>query len=670
MRQLTDKELEKIYFGWLGKCIGIRYGAPVEMWNSEDIVKQYGGKEGYFVDYNDFAADDDSNGPIFFFRALSECEDLSRYGYGDIARCWLNYVPYEHGFYWWGGYGVSEEHTAYLNLQKGIMPPQCGSIAQNGKVIAEQIGGQIFSDAWGLVSPYDYEEAARLAEIAARVSHDGVAVDGGRYVAALISAAFGAVSVKEAISLALSVLPESSLYAKTVRDIIAFYENGGSAEECFAYIRKNYWKDKYGGNCHIIPNAAIMTLALTYGEGDFIKTLKIANYSGFDTDCNVGNLGTVMGVLTNLEGVDYQTWIAPLRDTTLCSSVLGYENIVNIPSFAYNVFRTALRLRGQTYDGKYADAVYGRTNGIALDFLLPHSTSGMRAEGAAIGNVGGNLQITTEGEAIVYYKTYYGKEDLFDNRYDPAFSPLAYHGQTIRAKYRVNGAEVRLFFEDAHSGKRYYSEPNATEWKIDADKDALVSKIGLAIKAQSGETVLLEALQIDGKVDYVLDFSKEKMEEYALEHREVRQCSYYRGIWEIEENALTGRCLENGELFTSKPLGDMVFETCMTAVRGDTFGVLFGVCGAGRQNRLLFERGEVKIIDYEFGENVLAAAPYAITAGDRVNICIRLENGKASVKLNGEEIFDCAVEKTKGCVGAYVGNGSVVKFDRFTIKEI
>ena len=103
MKRLTDRELEKIYFGWLGKSIGIRYGAPVEMWTAEEIRSKYGKKEGYLADYNDFAADDDSNGPVFFYRALRDCTDLPSYGYQEIAECWLNYVPYEHGFYWWGG---------------------------------------------------------------------------------------------------------------------------------------------------------------------------------------------------------------------------------------------------------------------------------------------------------------------------------------------------------------------------------------------------------------------------------------------------------------------------------------------------------------------------------------------------------------------------------------
>ena len=670
MKTLSDRDLRKIYFGWLGKMIGIRYGAPVEMWESEEIVKQFGGKDGYFVDYNDFAADDDSNGPIFFFRALEECKDVSAFALQDVADCWLNYVPYEHGFYWWGGYGVSEEHTAYLNLLKGIAPSASGSIVQNGKVLAEQIGGQIFSDVWGLVSPYDYEKAASLAETAARVSHDGVAVDGGRFIAALISAAFDAKSVEELLNTALGVLPQNSLYTRTVRDLIKFHASGKSVEECFAYIRKHYWKDQFGGNCHIIPNAAIIVYALLYGGGDFLETLKIANYSGFDTDCNVGNLGTIMGVLTELKGVDYDTWIAPLRDTALCSSVLGYANIVNIPTFAYRIFRTACKLRGQKYEGAYSARVFDHSDEWTLDFLLPHSTSGMRAEGAAIRNGGGMLEIVPQSDkSAVYYKTYYGKDDLFDNRYDPAFSPVAYRGQTIRASYTAeDGATVRLFYEDANGGARHYSEVGATQLKIEGEKNLFVSKIGLAVEGKG--RVCLTTLSWKGKVDYTIDFAKERMEEYALQHREVRGCTYYRGVWAIEEGSLTGRCLENGMLFTGKPLGDFVFETRMTCVKGDMFGVLFGVQGAGRQTRLLFENNTVRLADYEYGERVLAKAPFAMKEGGRAEIEIGVKDGVVSVTIDKNKMFECRHGVRRGCVGAYVGNGSVVKFDRFSIKEI
>ena len=58
--------IEKIYAGWLAKIIGIRYGAPIEGWTYEQIRNIYGELDHYPVDYHEFAADDDSNGPLFF----------------------------------------------------------------------------------------------------------------------------------------------------------------------------------------------------------------------------------------------------------------------------------------------------------------------------------------------------------------------------------------------------------------------------------------------------------------------------------------------------------------------------------------------------------------------------------------------------------------------------
>ena len=157
--------LEKIYAGFLGMNAGIRLGAPVEpaFWDSENIRKYYGELHGYVKDYKHFAADDDANGPVFFLRALDDMENFGEPTPQDVAEAWLNYGREGVGLYWWGGYGVSTEHTAYLNLKNGIPAPQSGSIHQNGETLAEQIGGQIFIDTWGLIAPADPARAARLS---------------------------------------------------------------------------------------------------------------------------------------------------------------------------------------------------------------------------------------------------------------------------------------------------------------------------------------------------------------------------------------------------------------------------------------------------------------------------------------------------------------------------
>jgi ADP-ribosylglycohydrolase len=94
--------IEKIYAGWLAKIIGIRMGAPVEGWTYEKIRNVYGSLDGYPVKYGRFAADDDSNGPLFFLRALEDSGKGAAMSAQDVGDALLNYAPFEHGFFWGG----------------------------------------------------------------------------------------------------------------------------------------------------------------------------------------------------------------------------------------------------------------------------------------------------------------------------------------------------------------------------------------------------------------------------------------------------------------------------------------------------------------------------------------------------------------------------------------
>ena len=75
----------------------------------------------YVCDYGIFAADDDSNGPLFFVRSLYNKTDITP---EDIGNVFLNYIQEYAGFFWWGGVGVSTEHTAYENLKYPTQKPE------------------------------------------------------------------------------------------------------------------------------------------------------------------------------------------------------------------------------------------------------------------------------------------------------------------------------------------------------------------------------------------------------------------------------------------------------------------------------------------------------------------------------------------------------------------
>ncbi|WP_349668269.1 ADP-ribosylglycohydrolase family protein, partial [Lacrimispora sp.] len=123
---MVERYYEKVYAGFLGMNIGIRLGAPIEpdVWTEERIYQTYGDLNGYVKDYINFAADDDVNGPVYFLRALDDRKETGTpVTPEDVAKAWLNYTRYLKGMFWWGGYGVSTEHTAYMNLKMGIPAP-------------------------------------------------------------------------------------------------------------------------------------------------------------------------------------------------------------------------------------------------------------------------------------------------------------------------------------------------------------------------------------------------------------------------------------------------------------------------------------------------------------------------------------------------------------------
>src|SRR5690606_27179186 len=135
------------------------------------------------------------------------------------------------------GYGVSTEHTAYMNLKNGIHAPRSGSIEQNGRTVAEQIGGQIFIDVWGLIAPGRPALAAEFAEKIASVSHDGNGKYGGMFIAACIAAAFNSPSMEAIIEQVLAVIPSDSEYARMVRDVMRFYrENPDNWRDGFRFV--------------------------------------------------------------------------------------------------------------------------------------------------------------------------------------------------------------------------------------------------------------------------------------------------------------------------------------------------------------------------------------------------------------------------------------------------
>ncbi|MEM1485131.1 ADP-ribosylglycohydrolase family protein [Oscillospiraceae bacterium PP1C4] len=713
MGAMKQSYIEKIYAGWLGKIIGIRLGASVEGWTYENIRDIYGELINYPVDFQDFAADDDSNGPIFFIRALEDSRNGVNLTAQDVGEALLNYTSFEKGFFWWGGYGVSTEHTAYLNLRNGIKAPQSGSVEHNGAVIAEQIGGQIFIDTWGLVCPANPDLAAKYAEKAASVTHGGNGVYGGIFVAVCISLAFEEENMKKLIRRALTYIPKDCEYARMVNAVTDYYENHpDNWRDCFHFVKDNFGYDRYGGNCHIIPNAAVIILSLLYGSDDFSKTITICNMCGWDTDCNTGNVGAIMGVKKGLSGIDDLRWRKQVNDFLACSSVVGSLNIMDIPFGAAYIAKQAYAIAGEQPPEDWKEILYKHIDSCHFEF--PGSTHAIRIrnkpnekqnkqleytivnsdEAAHVGLRSLKLSASSviAGDKVyAYKKTYYTPADFHDNRYQPCFSPVLYPGQTVNISVMVPSyvgeCLAKAYVRESRTGQEIYSDQvlcNKGSWQelklqIPSMSGALIDEAGVCFTVMGEQqtptnlVAFLDDLFFSGTPEYQIDFSKETIERWKSDHEEISQFTRLKGNVYLEEGSLNLSCADYAEAYTGGyDWKDYQVEYTLKPLIGTQHYVNFRVQGALRSYAVgLLDHNTIALLKNENGYKILVKKDFAWQVGKAYTLSIEARGNKMTVWNSGERLLeytDCDFPYLNGCIGVSVRETGRCSYQSIKVK--
>jgi ADP-ribosylglycohydrolase len=514
---------ERVYAGVLGKIIGVYVGRPFEGWQYERIMQELG-EISYYV--NDklpakpplVVTDDDISGTFTFLRALPDYGSSRSLTPAQIGQTWLNYIIEERTILWWGGFGNSTEHTAYLRLKNGVTAPDSGSMALNGRIIAEQIGSQIFIDGWGMVAPGDPELAADLAERAASVSHDGEAILGAQIVAAMESLAFVESNVGRLIDCAISLIPKDSVIYRMIADIREWHAAEPDWHKTRARIASRYNYENFGGNCHMVPNHALIILGLLYGKDDFQEAMKVVNTAGWDTDCNSGNLGCLLGIKNGLDGLGAgPDWRGPVADRLFLAAADGGRSVSDALSETYHIVNMGRALQDQ--------APVAPKKGARFHFDLPGSMQGFRAESemVTLANVAGHSQdgrralaMQFVGKASVSTPTFILPSELDMPGYALVASPTLYAGQTVRA--RLSAAEdtrVQLFIR-VYNEADELTQIDGPAVDLAADAFALgtwvlpptggqpIAEIGIAYAGETAVTVYLDSLGWDGAPDLTL----------------------------------------------------------------------------------------------------------------------------------------------------------------------
>lgn len=508
---------ERVYAGVLGKIIGVYLGRPFEQWSYEKIAEELGEIRGYVNEKLNFpliVSDDDITGTFTFFRALTDRACDATLTAAQIGETWLNYIIENKTILWWGGIGLSTEHTAWCRLASGISAPASGSASLNGMTVAEQIGSQIFIDAWGLVNPGDPKRAADFAERAASVSHDGLGIHGAQVIAAMVAQAFVERDVDKIIAAGIAQIPEDSLICKMANDIQTWHDsNPEDWRRTFEKIRETYGYARYGGGCHIVPNHALIHLALRYSKGDFDEAQMIVNTAGWDTDCNAGNVGCILGVAGGLAGLNSGTdWRAPVADRILLPTAEGGATITDALRESFSIINAAEKLRGiQPTLPK---------SGARFHFSLAGSVQGFLAEDPTslqLENIRETLscQILKTGTSLrAFTATFTPKDNFAAGNYSMCACPTLHPGQTVIAHWfapvtNASPLSVRLLLNiyDENFEKQTVEGPlltldtgtsDTSEWTIPPLDGFPIMEIGFEILKGDTGVLLLDSLDWKG----------------------------------------------------------------------------------------------------------------------------------------------------------------------------
>lgn len=703
---IPENYLEKVYAGFLGMNVGIRLGAPLEPteWTYEKIKEIHGDIRGYVKDYKTFAADDDANGPVYFIRALIDDAVDRELTPEDVGRAWLNYSREGIGMFWWGGDQISTEHTAYLNLKKGIPAPKSGSAEVNGMILAEQIGGQIFIDTWGLLFPNDVVKAADYAERAASVSHDKNGLYGARFMAACIAKAFSADGIVEVVEAGLSVIPTDSTYHAVVEAVMDFYKDHPEEEDfrkCRQFLEDEWGYDKYTGVCHIIPNAGVCTLALLYGKSDFARTIEIATMCSWDTDCNAGNVGTILGVMAGIDGIP-DHYRGPINDAIVTSSVSGYLNVLDIPTFCKELAMLGYKVNGVEAPETLSKSV--RNGEVYFDFALPGSTHGFKTSNSfktllrasnevGLGNGRGSLAVLfdrmVEGDqSKVFYKPFYRRDEFNDEKYKPTFAPTAYSGQKVSAKIFLDKWQGEDVFVTPYVRNSFNKEElklervtlRQQEWLDvefdipDSEEGALIDEVGYILESPSplnnrafGKFFIGE-FRIYDNAEYSIDFSKQ-----AVEFKCVTPFAHHRGEWFLEDGYMRAIAEEDTTSYTGNYYGrDFVYESTIRPILGSSHGVIFRAKGTERFYFVGFDGvNQVSVVENDFGFKRLKSVTFDWNYDEIYDFKVVCRGSHLQLEIKGELVLESnQIGNEYGMVGFGLLEKGESEMHSFTLKEI
>jgi ADP-ribosylglycohydrolase len=310
---------EKIYAGWLGKAIGGTLGGPFEGRTAKLDLS-------YYDPVPDQALpNDDLDLQIVWLRHLLN-EGVREVHPATLAEAWRRYVGFP-----WCEYGVG-----LRNMHYGLNGPELGAF---DNWFADGMGAAIRTEIWAFLSAGNLLRAKQYAWADAIFDHAGDGVHAAVFFAVMESAAFGGDALDGLIQKGLAAIPMATRVSFAVRRTQYLWSEIGDWETVREVLITDLVQPHF---TDVAINVAFTILGLLAGEGDFGKSICIANNCGWDTDCTAATVGALLGIMAPESIPDI--WQAPLN-----GKVVLNQQIREIPpeTTLSELTEQTLRLRRQ-----------------------------------------------------------------------------------------------------------------------------------------------------------------------------------------------------------------------------------------------------------------------------------------------------------------------------------
>jgi ADP-ribosylglycohydrolase len=290
---------ERIHGCWLGKSVGGTLGLPAE-----------GKMERLHFSFYDpvptiAPPNDDLELQLVWLHLIEKRgNSLTQ---ADFAHAWLDHIHYM-----WDEYGCCR-----WNLRRGV-PPDCVGTFENH--FQSGMGSPIRSEIWACLFPGDPDSAAHYAALDASLDHGREGIAGEVFLAVMQSAVAAGKTVIEAIDLATTYIPPNSETALAVGLVLKGHRAGTAAWDTWEELVARHGNENF---THAPLNVALTIWALSYGAGDFEKSILLAVNGGYDTDCTAATAGATLGLLWGSKGIPPR-WINPIgEDIFVGPGILG-----------------------------------------------------------------------------------------------------------------------------------------------------------------------------------------------------------------------------------------------------------------------------------------------------------------------------------------------------------